>query len=76
MPINYIYTILQSLPRGSVELELSTTRKWVAQNHIREHFINAGYSISPLTIARSKDGSDQITYIDPYEFMDIDMGEL
>ncbi len=75
MALTYIYTILQTLPRGSISLELSTTKKWVAQSYIREHWIKEGLSISPLTIARSKDGSEQITYVDPYEFMRIDLGE-
>lgn len=73
----YIYTVTYRTEQGKVDLALAATRKWVVQGFIRDNYIAKGESIAPLVITRSKDGSPfSRQYIDTYEFMQIDPGEL
>lgn len=76
MALKYTYTLLRTTPMGKVEVLNATTQKWSLQKYITKEFIEAGYSIDWLSIVRCKDGMpNTLTYVDPYEFMHIDLGE-
>jgi hypothetical protein len=72
----YIYNLIGTSASGKVEFLNSSTKKYVITDFIRDHFINKGFSIAPLNVVRAQDGRpESVNYIDPYEFMQIDLGE-
>lgn len=72
----YIYNLIQSTASGKVEFLNTSTKKYVITDYINSQFINKGNSIAPLTIVRTLDGRpNTVTHIDPYEFMQVDLGE-
>lgn len=76
MGLSYIYTLLQTTASGQAEIVLSCTQKWKMTRFIQKEFIEVGWPLSSLDIARCKDGyPETVTYIDPWEFMEIDLGE-
>lgn len=77
MAIAYIYQIIQ----GDIQLgqeeqtRLQTTRKYVATQFLAKQ-LEEGVSLSEFEVTRSRDGRpDTLTYVDVYEFMNIDLGE-
>lgn len=61
---------------GERQLLLSTSQKWVATRFLRE-VLDLGKSLHPYDIFRSKDGfGGTAVSVDPYEFMQIDLGEV
>lgn len=76
MALKYIYTLLQSTASGKVEVLNSTTQKWALTKYVEKEFIKTGLPVSALSVARVKDGlPDTMTYIDIYDFMEVDPGE-
>jgi hypothetical protein len=72
----YIYNLIQSTASGKVELLNSSTRKYEITRFIDNDYLKVGLSIAPLTVIRSRDGRpNSAVFIDPYEFMQIDLGE-
>jgi hypothetical protein len=74
---SYIYTLMQATASGKAELINTTSKKWALKAFIREKFLDVGWSIDSLVIYRSKDCiPNSATSVDPYEFMEIDLGEV
>jgi hypothetical protein len=74
----YIYQVKQ----GDIQLgqeeqtRIQTTRKYEATRFLERQLME-GLSLSGFEVTRSRDGRvDTLVHIDPYEFMNIDMGEL
>lgn len=61
---------------GSPYVVYSSTKKWAAQKFLKGA-LESGLSLMNFDITRSKDGVAGSTVdIDPYEFMQIDLGEV
>jgi hypothetical protein len=72
----YIYNLVQSTASGKVELLNCSTKKYVITDFIKREFLEIGWSLDSLTIIRAQDGRPAtVTHIDPYDFMQIDLGE-
>ncbi len=73
----YIYTV----KHGDIQLgedeqvRIQTTRKYQATRFL-ESQLQAGISMSKFEVTRSRDGRvDTLVFVDPYDFMKIDLGE-
>lgn len=73
----YIYNVFETLSQlDGPSLQFSSTRKYEARKFLQAH-LEEGSSLASFTVTRSRDGiKDTLTYVDPYEFMDIDLGEV
>lgn len=74
---SYIYNVFETLSQlDGPSLKFSSTRKYEARKFLQAH-LEEGNSLAPFTVTRSRDGiKDTLTYVDVYEFMDIDLGEV
>lgn len=77
----YIYNVFErdedcTECTGERQLLLSTGKKWVATKFLTE-VLSQGKSLYTYDIFRSKDGQGGTAMmVDPYEFMQIDLGEV
>lgn len=78
MAIAFIYSIKQI---DDAQLDypgqtrIQTTRKHVATQFLAKQ-LEEGVSLSEFEVTRSRDGRpDTLTYVDVYDFMNIDLGE-
>lgn len=78
---SYIYSIFErdddcTECTGERQLLLSTTKKWVATKFLGQ-ILAAGNSLYVYDVFRSRDGhGGTAVEVDPYEFMQIDLGEV
>lgn len=74
----YIYLIKQGdIQLGQEEqIRFATTRKYEATQFLNRQ-LQAGESLALFEVSRSRDGrADSTVYVDVYDFMKIDVGEL
>lgn len=74
----YIYTVFEADEHilEDPQLLLATSKKWVATKFLKG-IVESGLSLSNYQVARSRDGlGGTAVWIDSYEFMEIDLGEV
>lgn len=74
----YIYTVKQGDAQLGEEEQtrIQTTRKYEATKFLQRQLAE-GVSLSKFEVSRARDGyADSLVYVDPYEFMQIDLGEV
>jgi len=73
----YIYKVSEyDILPDEYQIRLLTTRKYEATSFLRG-LLGEGRSLSNFQVGRARDGKiDTLTYIDVYEFMEIDLGEV
>ena len=72
----YIYNLVETCASGQVTLLNSSTKKYVIRDYIKKNWIEQGHSIAWLGVWRAVDGRpSSVKLIDPWEFMEIDLGE-
>lgn len=78
---SYIYSVFYvgepyTVPEDTPELKFASTRKYEAQKFLEQQ-LEEGTSIAVFDVVRCRDGiKDTTTFIDVYEFMKIDVGEV
>lgn len=78
---SYIYNVFErdddcTECTGERQLLLSTSKKWVAVRFLRG-VLDEGNSLYRYDVFRSRDGyGGTAVEVDPYEFMEIDLGEV
>lgn len=78
---SYIYSVFYvgepyTVPEDSPEMKFATTRKYEAQKFLEQQLAE-GTSLAVFEVTRCRDGiKDTMTYVDVYEFMKIDIGEI
>lgn len=72
----YIYNIYDYSQLDGRTPQFASTRKYEARRFLKQK-LDEGTSLALFEVTRSRDGvKDTITYVDPYEFMQIDLGEV
>jgi hypothetical protein len=75
----YIYTVKEvdnAQPDYPGMTRIQTTRKYEARKFL-EARLSEGLSPAQYEVSRSRDGiRDTMVYVDVYEFMNIDLGEI
>lgn len=74
----YIYQVNEQVGDDIPEWQtrIQTTRKYEATKFLEKQ-LTEGISLSQFEVSRARDGkADSLVYVDVYEFMKIDLGEL
>lgn len=74
---SYIYSVFKNDSQlDPPTLKFTSTRKHEAKKYL-ERYLEQGVSPSLFEVTRSRDGiADTMVYVDVYEFLEIDMGEV
>lgn len=76
MALSYIYIIQYTPSEYHGEIAWSGTQKWRAIDFLKGE-LEDGLSMDLFKLTRMKDGQPHTrTELDPYEFMQIDLGEV